>query len=291
MSKYIEFIGAPAVGKTTTYEVLKNQHKLNDVWFPANKLETIVNFKKRLKYLIEKIINRKIFSGYQKINGEVLNRFVESNPELMEFLWQTFPLRQRLTNGKDFRIHGLLILLKRFIQIQTIREFVSDKYCLVDEGILQGFSFVFHNTMPLSFEEQLSKLFDNIQLPNGVVFFDGSIDMIIQRYQLRKKKLLQDKELSVEKAIESKTLDLEMKRKCYHLIKSKGVPSLYLSGEQTPEEKAERIKSFTEELHSSTIPFIRPLRLNAAAKAIIFVPLIQELSTIILDDSYLNYIL
>ena len=86
---------------------------------------------------------------------------------------------------------------------------------------------MFHKSMPFGFGEELSKLFDKIRLPDGVVFFDGSIDMILQRNQLRKKKLPQDGGLSSENFTESKILDLAMKRKCYDLIKSKGVPSLY----------------------------------------------------------------
>jgi len=249
MPKYIEFIGPSAIGKTTVYNFLKTKHTTTDKWIPADKISTDISIRRKLKNIIKKILNHKTVAGYQNINTKILERFTENNPGLMEILWQTLPFKQKEINGKDFRIHSLLILIRRFIKIQSLKEFDSTKYCILDEGVLQSISYFLDKTSSLSFEERISKLFDNIEMPDGVVFFDGNINVITERYRLRKKILPHDKNLSVAEFTESKMRDLEIKRKCCEIISAKkGTPVLHLSGAESIQAKAGKIIAFIDAL-------------------------------------------
>ena len=270
MAKYIEFLGAPAIGKTATYNHLKTVHKKNDSWIFFEKLNN-KSITLKLSLFLLKTFGMKSLSVNQDMNREIIDKFIETNPRLIDQLWQTLPLKPKDLNGKDVRIHGLLLLLKTFSKIETIRETNLLKYCIVDEGIIQSSNYFFNPNLPIDFEKQISSLFDLIKMPDGLVFFDGDIDIVMKRNAMRHKVLRRDANLSLEQIIKLRSGDLERKRICYNLARSKGVPVLYLSAMESIDAKAKKILYFIDHLyapgdaHAKISLFLKPLRAKTLA--------------------------
>lgn len=247
MAKYIEFVGVPGVGKTTTLEFLKKKrnNEKNIVIYEfistnRNSIRQLVKIK--FKFLVNKLVSSNTL--YKFNSGEdLLDRFNESNKDLLDLFWKSLPIKKKF-KGKDLRFNQVLYISKIIKKIQSIKEEKSNKIYLIDEGLIHSINNFISEDSNVPYEEQIGEVLNKIELPQGVVFIGGDINTIVERVIERPYKREKDKNLAQHELIESRTKSMNEKLKCIELIKLKNIPVLYLDACESLNSKAQKIVSF-----------------------------------------------
>lgn len=251
MAKYVEFIGVPGVGKTTTYNFLRTQWTKSAKWILYEELCKSKNTNgKGLRGLIKFYIKRMIEPSLAlqiAHNGEVLERSFKSNPELLELFWQTIP-RNEDGYGKDLRSYGVNYTMAMLEKIQNVKEENSDKFCLVDEGLTHNINYFVTHASEISMEQQVSKVLDLVELPNAAVFFNGDIKTVIARTASRGNLRPRDKGLSQQELIKSRIKSIKEKGIYVEALRLRNIPVLYLKADESVQAKSTKIISFINNL-------------------------------------------
>lgn len=248
MGNYIEFIGVPGVGKSTTYKFLKN-YSNEELWIPYEKLrklgETTDKSLKNsvLRYLIKQIRPNEVKrSG---LNRTFLNNAVNEHPKLVELFWKTIP-NINDKNGEELKFYGVEYIQNILEKIQFIKEYQTEKLCLVDEGLLHNLGYFTPDNGENS-ETLIKKMLDYIYLPKAVIYFTGDVHVIVDRTISRGNPRLRDKNLTHAQLIDSRLDAIKEKEQCIKAIENL-IPVLYLDAMESLDLKAEKIRSFINEL-------------------------------------------
>jgi len=184
MANYIEFIGVPGVGKSTTYEFLKNKYEKDSKWIPYEELcKRKYNDRKGIKEFVISYLIKKIRpNALTKISPDrvILNKAIENNPELIELFWNTISKIENI-NGEELRFYGANYIRAILEKFQRIKEETSDKYCLVDEGLLHNINYFTTSISDPEFYKKVSNVLSLIELPKAVIYFNGDINTIVNR--------------------------------------------------------------------------------------------------------------
>lgn len=253
MAKYIELVGAPGVGKSTTYEYLKKLKGEKDNWVLfeeeyQNGTVSKLPFSALLKLAIKRFIGLVTLNPKFRIqyNHDVLEAFRQQNPELVELFWQTLMHKYHDVYGKDLRFHAISYMMHIFQKVQTVKELTSDKCYVMDEGLVLNMNY-FYQSHQVD-KNHLSGLLDKIYLPSGIVFFDGDIDTVIERTLSRGKLIVRDENLSLEQIRKSREDILLEKKTFVKAIEGKNIPVLHLAASSSAASKAEEIVTFIDSL-------------------------------------------
>src|SRR5690554_1926659 len=142
MANYIELIGSPGVGKTTTYNALAGNYAADVDWVLYEELCGIQpkkTVKEQIKQHLKKITKPQSTPSlpYVERDRHVLDRFIKNHPDLIELFWQTLPKSSNVY-GKDLRGVVVGYVMEVLEKIQRVKESHSTKYCLIDEGIIHN---------------------------------------------------------------------------------------------------------------------------------------------------------
>lgn len=250
MAKFIEFVGVSGVGKSTTFEFLRKKWKKNSTWtlYDNNFLNNRLGRWEIIKRSLKGIIGPHRVSGNCH-NWNLLNRFFEKNPDLLEIFWRE--LQENYSrDGKDLRFHSVHYILKILEKIQDVQEEASSMQFLLDEGLIHNLNYFLPSTTDISYETKLSRVFDLINLPVAVVYFEADIDTVVQRTLSRSKQNPRDSELSPVELAEARFKSLKEKQKFTKMIQLRNVPVLYLKSSEAVPEKADKIIAFINSLDS-----------------------------------------
>ena len=249
-------MGVPGVGKSTTYDFLRTKFVNDANWILYEELcgsKPKRGVRDAIKYTIKKIVKP---NGLPPLIPEVhrdknvFNKFVGSNPELIELFWQAVQ-KDKNIYGRDLRFHAVEYIMQIFEKIQHVTERASDKYCIIDEGLIYNVNyFVESGTSDPIYERQVSAAIDAMVLPAGVVHFGGDIDTIIDRTLNRANHIRRprDEYLSPPELNESRAMALKEKQLYIEAVKSKNVPVLCLECNESVPDKSQKIMSFVNQL-------------------------------------------
>lgn len=247
MAKYVEFVGVPGVGKSTTYEYLRSSYVNNSKWIPYEELckNDYLRGKGIKEFLITSLIKRIKPSALSKKSHDrnVLNKAINKNPELIELFWQTISKCENI-NGEELRFYGVNYIRAILEKIQNIREESSDKYCIIDEGLIHNINYFTANVPSSELELQVSEILSFMDLPSAVIYFNGDVTTIVKRTVERGSLRLRDKSLTIEELLNSRKESI--KEKCIYInaVKSKNIPVLSLDTKDTVKNNSNRIISF-----------------------------------------------
>jgi hypothetical protein len=251
MANYIEFVGVPGVGKTTTYSYLFTS-RLNSRELALYKdLELKQNFFRQVtdpKYLLKKFRLTSSNNSYRSNKRELLNSFVNNNPELLEMFWTSiFSIQKGSDPGIKF--HRVNYLWKIIEKIQKIKEDKNQTAYLLDEGLIQNVNYFIQLHTGFDAKEQLKELIRRINdLPMAVVYFEGDPEIVVERSLKRKKQLGIDLGLSREDLLLSRSKSADELNTSIEIIEKKGIPVLRLRPDEEVETKGERVISFSRSL-------------------------------------------
>lgn len=257
MANYIELVGVPGVGKSTTYDFLRTKLVENENWILYEELcgsePNRGGVKNAIKSYIKKIVKP---NGSPPVIPEVkrdrnvFNRFVKNNPELIELFWQGIQ-KDKNVYGRDLRFHAVEYIIQILEKIQQVTEKASNKYCIVDEGLIHNINyFVALQISDPIYKQQVSKVLDAMTLPVGVVYFGGDIDTIMGR-TLSRSNFIQrprDEYLSSQELMKSRAVALKEKQMYIEAVKSRNVPVLSLECNESVSSKSQKIMSFINRL-------------------------------------------
>lgn len=248
MAKYIEFVGVAGVGKSTTYEFLRNKCTKKSSWvlYDGNfsRLGRWEVFKRSLKAIIHPYkVSRKCY------NWQLLNRSFKENQELLKMFWEKFPENKNL-EGKDLRFHLIHYILKILEKIQDVREERSDKWFLIDEGLIHNLNYFIPSSSNIPPERTLSRVLDRMCLPDAVVYFNADVHTVIQRTLSRSKKNPRDEELSLEELAEARIKSIKEKENFVKTLAGRKIPVLHVESSESVAEKTEKIISFINKLEA-----------------------------------------
>lgn len=245
MAEYIELIGVPGVGKTTTYNFLRGKAAKNPDWILY---EDLLKYKnpngKKFKAVLKEHIVR--FTGLNGIapNMNTLERYFKSNPQLMELFWKKISKNEK-NQGKDLRFYGVNYIMAVLEKIQNIKDVKLTKYCILDEGLVHNINYFTTHTSNL---KQISTVLDVMDLPKAVIYFDGQVDTIIDRTLKREKLRPRDESLSSQELINSRLKSIHEKELYIEAVKLRSIPVLKLDAMDSVMLKSESIQSFIQTL-------------------------------------------
>ena len=250
MANYVEFIGAPGVGKTSTYLTLRS-NKNEDRWILYEKLfgngrSRQCGPKKRLEILFHCFLNPGALPQVQS-DPFLLQRFVEQNKDLVDFFWVNQTKRNH-SYKKDLRFYSANYISGIFEKIQNIKESSSTKLCLLDEGLIHNINNFMRETREKNAYDEMLEILELIQLPAAVIYFDGEVETIVERTFDRGNLRPKDSELSPEEIVESRRYLLEMKKISIRAIETRKIPVLVVQAQDSLQKKSAQIRSFIHSL-------------------------------------------
>lgn len=246
MAKYIEFIGVSGVGKSTTYNSL-TRYPNNSHYILCENLDTRkITFKQAFKSSLQTItsLEQPPLPGP---DWKIIDRFCLNNPELVDLFWSNFsPLRK--INVKDSRFHAVAYILKIMEKLQRVFDHPTDKFVLVDEGLIHNLNYFINSSLPNGYSEQINKATDLITLPAGVVYFSGDIQTVIERTSGREKINYRDNGLSSQELRDLREESIKEKETFIEAVVARNIPVLTLECKDSVPKKSEKIVGFVNHL-------------------------------------------
>lgn len=254
MAKYVELVGVPGVGKTTTYKYLRNIKTPNDNWKLLEDIFVVSppkqsGLKPKVKKFIKSILRLPTVPK-PKIahDNKVLFDFMAQNEELIEIFWDITMKKNQNYYGKDLRFLTANYMMRVFSNLQAIKNQNTKKCFILDEGIILNMTHFTNESLNEHLDNQIAKVLDNFYLPSGIVLFEGDLDTVIERTKIRGKIKVEDENLSEELIRESRKKTAWERRKYVSAAEARGIPVLYLNAKDSIESKAREIASFAESL-------------------------------------------
>jgi deoxyadenosine/deoxycytidine kinase len=249
MAKYVEFLGVSGVGKTTTYKYLFKEHNSKHNWIPYEELckdqyHHTHSFKDLLEYRLYKLFKPNHIPRIPH-NREALNKFVNQNRDFLENFWKTMYDCKEDINLRFYKTNYIRDIIEK---IQNVRDSASNKYCLIDEGLIHNLNYFINPKTPPS-EIEVEKLLNQIELPDGIVYFKGALDTILDRTMNRGSLRAGEKNLSSEELVFKKNQSIKEKSLFVNCIKGFKIPILIVDAQDPITAKAEKIKGFLSTLH------------------------------------------
>lgn len=248
MAKYIELIGIPGIGKTTSCHCLRKKY--------GKQMEFLYNDEDIISISGSKILKKKIFNKISRpfkrksignCETNYLQNFIRENPELNDRFWKARTVKDK-GRKQDMRFTTSKYTANIFEKIQKVRDSKSDKLFVVDEGLIHCIKNFTCELDKKTFEQQLLDILELIPLPEGVVFFGGDESIAVERSKNRKYQREKDKLVCNRELLENRGRFLKIIKSCIDLLIQKKIPVLFLDANERVETKADKIFSFVNEI-------------------------------------------
>lgn len=246
MARYIEFLGVPGVGKTTTYQFLKSYGE-NSNWIFYEDLCKYKNsqpggYKEVVKGQIKKLLQ---LNNTRKIphDRNLLNRFIQNNQELMDGFWQNV-YKYKHPGPEELRFYQVNYIRSISERIQNVKECGLEKICLVDEGLIHNLNYFISYENEEELRNRVRHFLSKIDMPQALVYFTGDTHTIVNRTIARGNLRPRDKFLSQPELVKSRENSGMEKRVFVQETKVMGIPVLELDARESVELKAKQIETF-----------------------------------------------
>ncbi|WP_010232531.1 hypothetical protein [Gillisia marina] len=161
--------------------------------------------------------------------------------------WQTISKRKNI-KGEELRFYGANYIRAILEKIQKVREETSDKFFLLDEGLIHNLNYFTPNGSTSGFKLQVSEILSLMDLPNAIIYFDGDVTTIVERTMERGNLRINDKFLTPQELINSRLESIKEKSMYINAVKSKNIPVLSLDANDSVRDKSDKIISFINNL-------------------------------------------
>lgn len=275
MAKIVEICGSPGVGKSTIFKEIERRRKSSDIWTTATNINPYgdQNFTEYVVKILEEIkkgssrnsiINQESTFAFLKriykeikrgrnytdpnLKKEAGERFVEQFPEYINACWGNINYRQvKSINGLDLRLEKADFIYKIIKKIQIIKENKTNKITIIDEGLINLIDRALYKSVNITEEkEEIASLLNVMPLPDALVYIETDLHENAKRLVLRKDVRTMHKGLSMNELIDYTKISRERVLAAIELLKSKGIPLLYLNSNDHIKENASKIIDFAK---------------------------------------------
>ena len=277
MAKIVEICGSPGVGKSTIFKEIERRRKSSDIWTTATNInpygdqnftEYVVNILEEIKKGSSRnsLINqnkesplaflKRIYKEIKRgrnytdpnLKKEAGERFVEQFPEYINACWGNINYRQvKSINGLDLRLEKADFIYKIIKKIQIIKENKTNKITIIDEGLINLIDRALYKSVNISEEkEEIASLLKIMPLPDALVYIETDLHENAKRLVLRRDVRSMHKGLSMNELIDYTKISRERVLTAIELLKSKGIPLLYLNSNDHIKENASKIIDFAK---------------------------------------------
>lgn len=275
MAKIVEICGSPGVGKSTIFKEIERRRKSSDIWTTATNINPYgdQNFTEYVVKILEEIkkgssrnsiINQESTFAFLKriykeikrgrnytdpnLKKEAGERFVEQFPEYINACWGNIYYRQvKSINGLDLRLEKADFIYKIIKKIQIIKENKTNKITIIDEGLINLIDRALYKSVNITEEkEEIASLLNVMPLPDALVYIETDLHENAKRLVLRKDVRTMHKGLSMNELIDYTKISRERVLAAIELLKSKGIPLLYLNSNDHIKENASKIIDFAK---------------------------------------------
>lgn len=275
MAKIVEICGSPGVGKSTIFKEIERRRKSSDIWTTATNINPYgdQNFTEYVVKILEEIkkgssrnsiINQESTFAFLKriykeikrgrnytdpnLKKEAGERFVEQFPEYINACWGNIYYRQvKSINGLDLRLEKADFIYKIIKKIQIIKENKTNKITIIDEGLINLIDRALYKSVNITEEkEEIASLLNIMPLPDALVYIETDLHENAKRLVLRKDVRTMHKGLSMNELIDYTKISRERVLAAIELLKSKGIPLLYLNSNDHIKENASKIIDFAK---------------------------------------------
>lgn len=254
MASYIEIVGVQGLGKTTMYRYLRMKFRKNVNWILyedlcKNKYRYKSGIGDFIRWHIQRLRNPGLIPKIPH-NRNVLLRFIENNPELLEFFWKV--IEEKTSNKeKDLRFYKINYIREIMEKIQNVEDENTSRFCLIDEGLIHNLNYFTSRSTTVEIEEQIVKTLDLIPLPVAVIYFDCDDETLIARTRSH---IMPRGKFHIEKELTESPMEaIREKEKIVNAVRLKGVPVLSLDARLPLERKFEKIEVFIRQF-SKNLP-------------------------------------
>jgi thymidylate kinase len=254
MAKIVELLGPSGVGKSSLYLELQNQWSEDDSWAVYHDLV----YRRKGKDLVSLIL--KIKSLWSKVScsdyfwndgnlKDSQRQFADSHPEFMSVLMDLIQNHTKVGfNCEDKRFLVTFFSLKSIGRLQEVLQREDDKRtCLIDEALL---SRIMHLNSPSFTESDLETYLAAMPLPDGLVYLNAPVEVVLERVQKRKKLSTIHEGLS-ETEIQLYTENTQhLMEAVINFLNQKNIPVLQLDARKCPHQLADDTVLFMSKMGS-----------------------------------------
>jgi len=254
--KRIDFLGAPGVGKSTTYKALVNNRRKKDSWltpkeaknkiayeffkkdaYSKKKLLTLYNFKHSLfKRKYNRSINRIITEQQKDIFWEKQNEY----KDFLEIALKGVSIKEKEPLRRILGINWFYIIFSDviFIENSNLPEIV-----VFDESLSQKVYGITHNCKGF-FENTIKDYFRNIPLPQALIYCKLDPKETFNRIKNRRKIIPGHRQLESDQLNNNIKVQLEIAERGADILKNRNVGVLEIDLNDSLEFNIEIISNF-----------------------------------------------
>lgn len=254
MAKIIELLGPSGVGKSSLYLELQKQWSDDASWavyhdfvYRRRKIDP-VTFALKLKSFWTKVQNSDYFWNEGNLKDSQ-REFADDHPGFMSVLMDLIQDHTREGyNGEDKRFMVTFFTLKSIGRLHAVMEKREDeRVCLVDEALI---SRIMHLNSPSFTESDLETYLAAMPLPDGLVYLNAPVEVVLERIRKRKKLSTIHEGLS-ETEIQLYTENTQqLMEAVIHFLNQNKIPVLQLDARKSPHLLADDTVLFMSKMSS-----------------------------------------
>ena len=252
MSKIIEIIGPPGVGKTTIYKELTRRWVKEYNWAPKSEFMPKVSKSKfgMTDYWIiqaRKMLAKPLYDD--KILLKASYKFLKENPDFVSLCWKLITNnRQRNHLDVDNRFRSAYHLYPVLGTYQYIVDSADPRLCITDELLIHRIILVTNEKIS---SNDISLFSRYVPLPYALILLDAPADVIAQRSMERKRNIIIHENRSIKELIKLAEVDREKLKITTNKLQQKGVKILSIDTTKPISNVLKVLLTFLENIRAS----------------------------------------
>lgn len=257
MAKLIELTGPPGVGKSTYYSALVERWKKSSRWIPSEMLYP----RQRIRYkdpkeFLKTVLQRLANDFDNRAFNRAGHRFVDSNPDYVNAVWNDINQHKHSINGKDLRFQDAMFLLESFQRIQVLLESPCQKPALKAEGIVHRLPHSIYRDNFMEEEEKIRELISKIHLPSAVIYLTCNPQENARRLSNRKYTWEGHRDMNETQLMDYSIRSHKKRDMIIDVLREHGTPVLTIDTTNDLEQNLKVILHYLDS-HDYSRPFVR----------------------------------
>lgn len=233
MSKIVEIIGAPGVGKTTTYKALAKSWAKKEPWALSNEFLPRVHISDihtplKWLYLIRGLLGKRSFD--QKKITKAAYKFLQENRAFSSLCWKLIDKNRTEDHlGVDNRFRSAYHVYRVMGIYQAITDSPDKRICITDELLTHRIIQLTDETLN---QKELKEFANTLPLPEGIICLDAPVEILTKRSTERQRSIIRHQGRNSSGLAKVASLDRAKLLFLCKELEARGVLVLYVDASQ-----------------------------------------------------------